>query len=88
LIDLHTRFRVMSFCRELIPTVDSIPFQIEFQRARRMHGLCATVARRLGLSHEHVRQVALGNRVSGRVTKALCAEVRRRERVAQKGRAA
>lgn len=36
-------------------------------------GIIAIVARDLGLSHEHVRQVALGKRVSARVSRALSA---------------
>ncbi len=43
-------------------------------------GMNALIARRLGVTHEHVRQVALGNRVSRRVAKALMAEKKRRER--------
>jgi len=78
----------MFLFRELITTVDFTPIEIEFQQARRIHGLCAAVARQLGLSHEHVRQVAHGNRVSKRVSKALIAEKRRRDRRSEKARAA
>jgi hypothetical protein len=78
----------MFLFRELITTVDFTPIEIEFQQAKRIRGLCAAVARRLGLSHEHVRQVAYGNRTSKRVSKALLAEKRRRDRRCEKERAA
>lgn len=41
-------------------------------------GIIAEVSRRLGLSHEHVAQVAFGNRTSTRVLRALRQEVARR----------
>jgi hypothetical protein len=69
----------MSFSRELIPTVDFISLNLEFQQAAKIRGVIANVARRLNLSHEHVRQVALGDRVSRRVAVALTAELRRRK---------
>ena len=78
----------MSILRELITTVDSTPIHIEFKQVKRIHGLCAAVARRLNLSHEHVRQVAHGNRVSQRVTKELIADRRRREKALSRSVAA
>jgi hypothetical protein len=64
----------------LILTVDFITLQSEFAAATRTRGVVAAVARRLNLSHEHVRQVAYGNRKSDRVTKALLSELKRKYR--------
>jgi hypothetical protein len=47
-----------------------------------MHGMFVRVANELGLSSQHVREVAIGNRTSQRVMKALQAEMRRIERAA------
>ncbi len=58
----------------------------EMQQARKIRGLVADVARKMGLSHEHVRQVAGGDRTSARVAKALLAEKRLRDRKDQKQR--
>lgn len=60
----------------------------EYRQAGKNRGVVAEVARRLGLSHEHVRQVALGTRASKRVARALVSERKRRDREEQKGRAA
>lgn len=60
--------------------MDSISIKSEFAQAARVRGVIADVARRLKLSHEHVRQVAHGNRVSKRVQRALVNELRRRSK--------
>ena len=49
-----------------------------FDRVAIVRGTIAEVARQLNLSHEHVRQVAYGNRVSLRVKEALSAELEKR----------
>ena len=50
------------------------------------YGVCAAVAKSLGLSHQHVRQVSLGRRVSTRVSEALDVELRSREGKSADGR--
>jgi hypothetical protein len=65
-----------------------VPFRNPFQQAHSVRGLIADVARLEGLSHEHVRQVALGHRTSRRVAKALTAELRKRERQEQREKTA
>jgi len=47
-----------------------------------MHGMFRRIADDLGLSANHVREVAVGNRRSERVMKALQAEMRRIEKAA------
>lgn len=54
----------------------------------RIRGVISSVARSMGLSHEHVRQVAYGRRTSARVSKALVAELGRRRRAERRERAA
>ena len=66
--------------------MDYNTLQTVFAQRLRMRGIVADVARQLGLSHEHVRQTALGNRVSHRVQVALIKEVRRRERLMERER--
>jgi DNA-binding transcriptional regulator YiaG len=45
-----------------------------FREPNPLYGICADVARKLHLSHEHVRQVSLGMRTSEVVLQALDAE--------------
>ena len=52
----------------------------EFQRASRLTGAITRVARKLALTPSHVRQVAIGNRISDRVMRELIAETSRIER--------
>jgi hypothetical protein len=49
-----------------------------FSAVTKLHGVISAVSKSLGLSHEHVRQVAYGNRTSARVKTALLAEIERR----------
>lgn len=60
--------------------MDFTSLSAEFREAAKIRGIVADVARRLHLSHEHVRQVALGGRTSERVAKALTIELRQRKR--------
>ena len=53
----------------------------EFEQAGQLRGVIAAVARDLGLSHEHVRQVARNGRKSPRVAEALRSEIRKRHLV-------
>lgn len=52
----------------------------EFQKASRLTGIYTRIADRLGVSPNHVRQVALGNRKSSRVMRELRTELRKIER--------
>lgn len=49
----------------------------EFQRASKLTGIFTRVAKKLEVSTQHVREVALGNRRSDRVMKALQSEMRK-----------
>jgi DNA-binding transcriptional regulator YdaS (Cro superfamily) len=49
----------------------------EIEEASRYYGLFSRVARRLGVTPQHVRQVARGLHMSRRVTLAINREVRR-----------
>jgi len=53
-----------------------------------VRGVIADVARRLNLSHEHVRLVAHGRRTSKRVARALVAELRHRKHQQEREKAA
>lgn len=49
------------------------------EAAARFRGIYTRVGKKLGLSSQHVREVALGRRVSSRVVKALDREFQRIE---------
>jgi len=65
---------------EVFCTVNSNDVISEFKRSHRLAGTYTKVAKKLALSPQHVREVALGNRRSARVMKALAAEVKRIDR--------
>ena len=50
----------------------------ELAYAARFYGLYSTVARKLGVTPQHVRQVAMGLRVSKRVLNAVKREAQKR----------
>lgn len=56
----------------------------ELKRAIAYVGIFSRVATRLGLTPGHVRQVALGRRISERVADALTREVKRIERESER----
>jgi hypothetical protein len=68
--------------------MDSTRFISTFQEAAKVRGVIADVARRLNLSHEHVRLVAHGRRTSKRVARALVAELRHRKHQQEREKAA
>lgn len=57
--------------------MNSISVIAEFQRASKLTGIFTRIAKKLDVSPQHVREVALGNRRSDRVMKALQAEMRK-----------
>jgi hypothetical protein len=69
-------------------TVKANSIITEFQRASRLTGIFSRIAERLDVSPNHVRQVALGNRVSDRVMRELRAEMRKVDRGCRAERAA
>lgn len=56
-----------------------------FKEARSLTGIQSRVAKKLGLSPNHVNKVAIGDRKSDRVMRELIAEVRRVERSQARG---
>lgn len=50
-----------------------------------MRGVCAVVARDLGMSYQHVQEVSKGNRTSARVYEALRREISRRSAEQESG---
>ena len=59
-----------------------------FRDANLVNGTYSKVGRALGVTSNHVREVALGRRTSDRVMKAVCAEVARLEKLAARKRSA
>lgn len=64
------------------------PTTPELAEAALFRGTYSTVAQKLGVSPQHVRNVSLGRAVSRRVAEELKREVRRRKATAEKERAA
>lgn len=65
---------ILTFTSEVRFTVEFTEIKIELERAARFYGIYSRVARKIGVSSQHVKEVAMMRRTSDRVQRAIVRE--------------